>query len=113
MTGLHVYQKSRITPGRCGAVVSRPSPGHSILCGKPEIAPSHAGESGTFDRYDNFYAAMDVVRQAFPMTYQAFVDNPAGCALATRILKRLREAAQAEIPYGATTPNRTWDGRWA
>lgn len=113
MIGLHVYQKSPITPGRCGAVVSRPSPGHAICCGKPETASAHAGDSGCFSRYDNFYAAMDVIRQALPQDYQAFLDNPEGCALANRILNRLRQAAMSEIPYGATMPNRTWDGRWA
>lgn len=39
--GRYVYESSTITPGRCGAVVDRPSPSHSICCGAVESAATH------------------------------------------------------------------------
>ena len=66
-----------------------------------------------FDIFDNFYAAIAVVRGALPQTYQEIVENPEGCKLTTRIINRLREAALAEIPYGAVNRNRAWDGKRA
>ena len=57
-----------------------------------------------FDDYENFYAAMDVVRKQNPWFENC---DP----LVTRVLNRLREAAVDTIPYDATTPNKDSYGR--
>lgn len=61
-----------------------------------------------FDEYDTLHEAMKLLSDAWWLT-----DDKELKGRITRAVNYLRDTAMQLIPYGATTPNKTWDGKRA
>lgn len=60
------------------------------------------------DEYETRHEAMRLLSNAWWET-----DDQRIKGIITRAVNHVRDAAMQLIPYGATTPNKTWDGRRA